>query len=449
MSNEQHPNGGSAGEAGDKIRIVFEGRSLPAREGEPLAVSLLASGLRTFARGVKYHRARGPYCMVGRCSHCVMQVDGEPNVYTCLTPAKHNQQIERQNAFPTADRDLFATIDWFYPKGIDHHTLFAGVPVVEKVVAKVARQLAGLGKLPEAAKEDGASFLEHETEVLVVGAGPSGISAALSAAEAGARVTLLFSEDTPGGRLHSGLYGDGPEPGWLEGRVEALRSLGVHLLPKTFAFGAYREDGFFVAAQAPGRRLLVVRPRALVVATGSTELLPLFENNDLPGVFGGRALARLVTEHGLRLGRRALVAGDGTEAEALGALLSRVGYEVVGVVGLEPGPRGHVVRAHGRGKVTGATVADADGTTRKLRCEIIAVCDHRSASIDIARHAGAEVEWKEPEGFGVVVAEGGRTAAKEVFACGEATGPCSLEASIRQGRDAGRSAAEFVGRVAG
>lgn len=460
-----------------EIRIEFEGEAIPAKEGEPLAVSLLAAGVEVFSRAVKYHRARGPYCLSGRCAHCVMRVDGEPNVTTCTVPARDGMKVERQNAFPSAEHDIFRTIDWFYPRGLDHHTLFAGVPVVERVVAKVARQMAGLGQLPEEAHRGGASYLEHETEVLVIGGGSAGIAAARAAAASGAKVTLIDEQKEIWGRLRTGLYGAEPAesdrtssnarlgsraagpavsrasdtldaPGDLEGAkspspAQYLEHAGVHLLSRTFAFAIYREEGLLVAAKAPGRRLLVVRPKAVVLATGATELLAPFGNNDLPGVFAGRALARLITQDRLLPGRRFVVAGDGPERAKVSALLREAGAEVIAEVGLRPGAGPHLVRARGRSAVAGVVIQEAGGKEQRLRCDAVAVTDETSAFLDLARHAGARVEWKDT-GFAVEVDERFFTGAAQIFACGEVVGPASPAQSAEQGAIAGAGAAKLA-----
>lgn len=410
---------------------------MSARAGEPLTAALLAAGVDLLSRGVKYHRARGPYCLTGRCSHCLLRVDGEPNVTACQTAVRDGMRVERQNAFPSVNVDVFTTIDWMYPRGLDHHSLFPGVPVVEKVVAKVARHMAGLGTLPDTAHAPEARYLEHATEVLVIGGGAAGRSAALEAARAGAEVSLVDDQPT---------FGGGPGPLRREATLRAFEEAGVRRLPDTFVFGLFREGASGVpwaAARAPERGLLVLRPRALVLATGANELLPLFPNNDLPGIFGARALATLIERDGVVPGERALVVGDGPEAEAIGALLRTAGCEVVATVGLRPGPRGHIVRARGRGRLAGAILQTPDGAERRVRVDLMAIADHRSGYVDLARHAGAEIRFADG-GFYVITDDAGRTRVPGVFACGEVAGPCAPEEVARRGSIAGRAAAAFV-----
>jgi sarcosine oxidase subunit alpha len=430
------------------VHLEVEGRRIPAREGEPLTASLLAAGVEILSRGVKYHRARGPYCLTGRCAHCLVRVDGEPNVAACQVAVRDGMRVERQNAFPSATHDVFTTIDWMYPRGMDHHSLFPGVPVVEKVVAKVARHMAGLGTLPDSAHSRDARYAEHATEVLVVGGGAAGLAAAVEAARAGAEVTLLDDQPEPGTGLLAPLHGGGPSAAWRDEALRALERDGARILSSTFVFGLFREDGSpsqvpWAAARGPKRTLLVVRPRALVLATGANELLPLFPNNDLPGIFGARALATLIERDGVVPGERALVAGDGPEAEAVSGLLRRHGCEIVASVGLEPGPRGHVVRARGRGRLAGAILRMADGTEQKIRIDLMAVAGHRSGFVDLARHAGAEIRFGDG-GFFVAADDDGRTRVPGVFACGEVSGRRVPEEAARQGAAAGRAAAAFV-----
>src|SRR5687767_13018978 len=102
---------------GTDIEVELDGEMIPARAGEPVACSLIAAGHPLFARSIKYHRPRGPYCFAAACSTCLMRVDGVPNIFTCRTPARAGMRLERQNAFPSAELDVFAATDWFFPHG--------------------------------------------------------------------------------------------------------------------------------------------------------------------------------------------------------------------------------------------------------------------------------------------------------------------------------------------
>src|SRR5262249_30721483 len=164
--------------AAKKISVDFEGESVPAIEGEPVACSLLAAGHAVFSRSVKYHRPRGPFCFAAACSQCLMRVDGVPNLYTCRVPARDGMRLERQNAYPSAEHDIFRSIDWLFPRGLDHHEMFAGVPIAESVMTKVARHLAGLGLLPDKPASQGLAPEVVSCAVAIVGGGAAGLAAA-------------------------------------------------------------------------------------------------------------------------------------------------------------------------------------------------------------------------------------------------------------------------------
>ena len=132
-----------------RSRLSFEGDDVPACAGESVAVALFASGERVLSRSIKYHRPRGFFCLAGHCGACLMRIDGKPNVRACKTPVKEGMRVERQNAFPTGAFDVLGAADFFFPKGMDHHTMMTSPRALNAVLNKVVRQLGGLGKLPE------------------------------------------------------------------------------------------------------------------------------------------------------------------------------------------------------------------------------------------------------------------------------------------------------------
>src|SRR5207253_10074775 len=110
-------------------------------------------------------------------------------------------RLERQNAYPSAKFDVFAATDWMFPRGLDHHEMFAGVPVAEQIMAKVARQLAGLGLLPESEAPARPPAEVLEVPVAIVGAGPAGLAAARELTGRKVGFALIEREPFLGGRL--------------------------------------------------------------------------------------------------------------------------------------------------------------------------------------------------------------------------------------------------------
>src|SRR5258708_14764999 len=136
----------------DPVSVWLDGGATPAERGEPVAVAVLAAGRRALARSPKFHRPRGPWCLRGACDGCLARVNDIPNVMTCRVPAEEGMHIETQNVAGSRETDLLRVTDWFFPHGMDHHELLAGVPGAGRVMQALARQVAGLGRLPEDAR---------------------------------------------------------------------------------------------------------------------------------------------------------------------------------------------------------------------------------------------------------------------------------------------------------
>ncbi|HVG59195.1 MAG TPA: 2Fe-2S iron-sulfur cluster-binding protein [Hyalangium sp.] len=415
---------------GQAITVDLEGEPLPAVEGEPLACSLVAAGEDVLARSIKYHRPRGAFCFAAACSHCLMRVDGLPNIYTCRTPARAGMKLERQNAFPSAKVDLFGTIDWFFPRGLDHHEMFAGVPVAEKVMAKVARQLAGLGLLPTHEAPPRLPARSLRTRVAVVGGGAAGLAAAKVLAERGIPFLLLEREARVGGRLTRGApLQDDPTV------LDVASFPKGSVLTRAHAIGLYDDEGgrFLgaVALEPEGLRLLQIHADRFLLAPGGHPGLLPFENNDLPGVYAGRAASLLVREHGVAPETAALV-GWGSELHALARLMEAHGTKVVAVADLR-GPlpanahstasTGSDPKAHGLKRVGAFSFTRANGKKKKVDCDAVLVSIPSSPSFELARQGGASVHFDAERGLFVVQAEAdGRTAASDVFVAGDITG---------------------------
>jgi len=430
----------------------LEGETVPALEGEPVACSLIAAGESVLARSIKYHRARGPYCFSGACSHCLMRVDGVPNVYTCRVAARDGMKLERQNAYPSAKVDVFEAIDWFFPKGLDHHEMFAGMPVAEQVMAKVARQLAGLGLLPDAPAPARMPVQIIRIRVAVVGAGAAGLAAAQALAAQGVPFLLFERDGQPGGRYLTGA----PEP-------DAPSLPDTSTLPpgsvrtRATVIGLFDDAaGRFlavVAEEPEGPRLLqVYAERFLLTPGGHPPMLP-FENNDLPGVYSGHAASLLVRRYGVAPTVAALV-GSGPELYALARLMEARGTKVAAVVDLKgPVPsdapagsvRGGAPKAHGLGSVNALSYEGESGRRVKVACDAVLVAVGTSPSFELARQGGAKVEFNEArEVFAVVADADGLTAAPDVWVAGDVTGGGSTAQAAAAGRRAAEALAEAL-----
>lgn len=451
-------------EAGQPVELHFEGRTIEGREGEPLAVTLLAAGVQVFGRSIKYHRPRGPVCMQGHCSGCLMRVDGVPNVRTCERPCRAGMVVERQGGWPGSKRDVFRAIDWLAPDTLDHHGMFTASAAVNRMAARVIRRFSGIGELPAADPPRPECFHTIQAPVVVVGAGVAGMAAAGALASRGHPVVLFERDAMPGGRLLDGACritdaGD-VTSGWdaLAGSRRALESTGlVRLHPATPVLAVYPGDRFGVIA-ANGRETYRIDADRLVVCTGAYEQIPLFEHNDLPGVFGLRALDRLVCGHGVVPAEPLAVVGDGDDALHLALRLCEAGVRLAGVVtGRRQDPalarlreagvalfHDHdVLRARGGRWLDRLEFRSRDGDESGLLldCQACALEAPASPAYELAHHAGCRVTFHSHSGYTIQAGADGRTSHASIFAAGHCAGAANVDEARRQGEAAGLACA--------
>ena len=424
---------------GAAVSITCDGTPVRAYEDETVAVALVAAGARVLSRSLKYHRPRSFFCLEGHCSACLMRIDGVPNLRACMEPCRPGPAVEGPNAYPSPGMDVLGAVDWLFPGGMNHHTLMTGSRLLNQVASKVVRQLSGLGTLP--AREIACAAAEElALDVLVVGGGPAGLAAAEAAAAAGARTLLCDEQRELGGSM---LADPRTGPAEAGRRAEAARAAGARLEAGTTAIGYFPEDGGVVALAAPDR-LIAVRARATVYATGGYAQNRAFANNDRPGVLAARAVGRLLVRHGVLPGRRVvLIAGGGREADeaaSLAAALAAAGCEVTAV---DPAAE-EIIGARGREWVSALEVR-GDRGTRRIPCDVIAVAAPPAPASEAPRQHGCRVTLvPEAGGFAVEVDADGRTSVEGVLACGGVCGPTSPARATEAGERAGRAAATLA-----
>ncbi len=398
------------------VSLTHDGESLRAELGEPLAVALCAGHGYALSRSPKLHRPRGPYCFRGACEGCLVRVDGVPNVMACQRRVRGGEQVETQNVIGSRELDLLGATDYLFPRGMDHHRLFAGVRGVSSLVQAFAHHVSGLGVLPEANVETKPAT-RQQVDVLVVGGGRAGLGAAL---ELGAKALVVDDQPEPGGAL--ALLAP-PEAARLAQRV---RESGARLWPATTVVGLYREpddgSGRLTALLVGENGATLVRCRSALLAPGCHDAAPSFENNDLPGVLSARAALALLRA-GVAPGKRVLVVGEGRFARCF-VDQSRGHLQTTE---LEPES---VVRALGRPELTGLRVRGA-GAERRLRADAVVFDAPGAPAFELAVQAGAEVRFDPTHGY-VPVHDAQGKVAEGVYVAGSASaGAVTGEAAAR------------------
>ena len=463
----------------DRSRTVvfdFEGAHIHAYEGDTVASALYAAGITMFSRSFKYHRPRGLLCVAGRCPNCLMKIDGVPNVRACTTRVRKDIQVSHQNAWPSLDKDALSILDRldrFLPVGFYYKT-FHRPKLFWRLAQPILRRVAGLGSLEiDSGPDPSYSHRSLHTDVAVVGGGPAGMSAALAAARAGTRTTLIDDQPRLGGHLQhdTRTYSDVPgldDAAGHELAAKLAESVGasesIEVLSSATAFGLYQDNLLGILSE---RHLVKLRARRVVVATGSYEVPLVFQRNDLPGVMLTTGAQRLVRLYGVVPGTTALVATGDDQGYYAALDLLDAGVRVAAVVDARPDyPRAldaaealrsrgvlvltsHVIaRAEGKKGVTGATVARTglDGMTpeqRRFDCDLICVSGGFQPASALLYQAGARPSFDSLLGETVP-----QEIPATIYAAGEVTGLRDLASNVLQGRLAGSEAAASLGETA-
>ena len=375
--------------------FTFDGLLYQGYAGDTLASALIANGVHLVGRSFKYHRPRGILAAGAEEPNALVSLKRGPGR---LTPNLRATQIElydglsasSQNRWPSLKFDLGAVNDLFSPligAGFYYKTfmgpnLFGKNWAWTRVYEPMIRRAAGLGLAPREADPDRYQRTFDHCDVLIIGAGPAGLAAALAASESGARVVLCDENPTPGGSLlaEAEVEIDGKSAlKWLEDSVATLRSApNVRLMTRTQAFGYYAQN--FVALNeriaepeliadpdSPRERLWQMRAREVVLATGAIERPLVFPNNDRPAVMLADSARRYCRQYGAKVGERVVVATAHDSAYRAALDLRQAGVSVELIADLRQDARGPLVesaRAAGIEVAAGAEILGVDGRLR-------------------------------------------------------------------------------------
>ncbi len=429
---------------GRPVTIQFDGRPIAALEGETIAAALSAAGIVAYRRTAS-GAPRGLYCGMGACFDCVVSVDGRIGQRACLTKVADGMRVTG---------DAPAT-------------------------------LAPLGASP-----DSAAAAEASPDVLVVGGGPAGLSAAIASAEAGATVVLLDERPAPGGQYakpladsHADAAPDARFRVGIDLRDRAVRA-GVRIEADAVVWGAFAPDE--IAALVRGQAV-TFRPRRLILAPGAHEAPAPMPGWTLPGVMTTGALQTLVRAQRVSPGERVLIGGAGPLNLQLACELLACGVKPVAVVEASPRPGPGAWRAlwrmarhapgllregtamlatlrragvpvlwsarvtgmQGEDRVRGAQVTDGRGD-RSFDVDVVAMNLGFQPEVGLARALGIPHRFVDA-GLGHLATQtdaDGRTAISSVFAVGDGAALGGARVAMARGRLAGLAAARDLGRQA-
>ncbi|WP_027527309.1 sarcosine oxidase subunit alpha family protein [Bradyrhizobium sp. Ec3.3] len=471
------PNGGLVDRA-RTLSFRFDGKSYDGHAGDTLASALLANGVGLMGRSFKYHRPRGLLSAGPEEPNALVELRAgarrEPNTRATMVELFQNLEATSQNRWPSLRFDVLSVNGLAGPAlvaGFYYKTFMWPAAFWEKLYEPLIRRAAGLGRAAEFEDPDHYEKAFAFCDVLVIGAGPAGLSAALTAGRSGARVIICDEDFQLGGRLLAERREiDGRAAAdWLATTLAELASLSeVRIMPRTSVYGLY-DHGIYGAVERVSDHVAVPPPhqprqrgwriyaKRAVLAAGALERPIVFAGNDLPGVMLAGAVRAYVNRFAVLPGRKAVIFTSGDSGWATVRDLAEVGAHVAAVVDsrseIKPefkslasrvGARvfaGSVVEATRGGRaLRGITVRDASGKRTALACDILAVSNGWNPTLHLTSHQNGKPVWDEEiQAFVPGVLPPGLSVA------GSAAGRFTLAEALQDGARLGREAASEAG----
>ncbi len=453
------------------LTFTFDGKSYQGHPGDTLASALLANNVRLMGRSFKYHRPRGPIAAGSEEPNALVELRSgartEPNTRATTVELFDGLTAQSQNRWPSLRFDAMAINDRlspFFAAGFYYKTFMWPAAFWEKIYEPIIRRAAGLGSLSRQDDPDTYDKGFLHCDLLIIGAGPAGLAAALTAARSGARVILADEDFRMGGRLNAETYALGDQSGadWAAQTVAELGSLpNVRLLCRTTILGAM-DHGIYSAVERvsdhlaqplpdkPRQILWRIYSRRAILATGAIERPIAFENNDRPGIMLAGAIRAYANRWAATPGQRIAIFTNNDDGLRTATDLAALGIDIVAVIDprtggqLLPGIRhlqgAEVIDTKGRLGLAAITVQSPKGV-ETLNITALGVSGGWNPNLALSSHHRGRPVWNDS----IAAFTPGANGVPNLAFAGAANGHFSTHAALTTGAAAAREALTALG----
>ncbi|MFO7759042.1 MAG: sarcosine oxidase subunit alpha family protein [Roseovarius sp.] len=459
----------------ETISFRFDDRWMKGHPGDTLASALLANGVRLMGRSFKYHRPRGPLSAGSEEPNAIVALRTgarqEPNTRATTAELFDGLTARSQNRWPSLAFDALSINDRlssFFAAGFYYKTFMWPAAFWEKLYEPMIRRAAGLGTLSLQPDPDSYDKGYLHCDVLIIGAGPAGLAAALTAGAAGLRVVLADEDPLPGGRLNAETFAMGQQAGhdWAAETAARLAAMpNVRLMTRTTVTGAFDHgvygalervsDHLPLPAEGKPRQILwrIYSARA-ILAAGATERPIVFENNDRPGIMLAGALRAYANRWAATPAQEIAVFTNNDDGHRTAWDLTAKGVTVAAVIDTRAdAPKGTGYEVIAGGTVTGTSgrlglkqieVRDARGQRRRISCGALGVSGGWNPNVSLTCHQRGRPEWDAD----IHAFVPGGTLPDGMVVAGAAGGLFSTHAALHAGAEAAAAIAADLGKTA-
>ena len=406
------------------VAFTFDGKHYSGYAGDTLASALLANDIRLMGRSFKYHRPRGVLSSGSEEPNALVELRSgarrEPNTRATVAELYDGLEALSQNRIPSLNFDVMAINDLlsrFMSAGFYYKTFMWPAAFWEKLYEPAIRRAAGLGRLSAEKDPDiyDKGFLH--CDLLIIGTGPSGLAAALTAGRAGAEVILAEEDFELGGRLlaEHGLFTDQYAADWIAATISELSSLpNVRLMNRTTVFGMY-DHGIFGAIERVSDHLLEPQPhkprqilwrvyaKRTLLCAGATERPIAFENNDRPGVMLAGAMRAYANRWAVTAAKDVLIFTNNDDGHRTAVDMVAKGVNVVGLADIRPdAPKSgtfevfagaSVINSAGRLGLKSVKLRLKDKTLREISCGALGISGGWNPNLHLSCHKRGQPIW--------------------------------------------------------